>query len=471
MTIFFLIVLVANDPAKAESNVVIDFEGLEAGTFVQSVSYGQGIHGMPVDGSITVYGRNILFPTENAAMTFDATCPGGCSGFDYDLFAPEQGMVLIVSQDMDASYPNDADFAVTQELSFQDLATGKVTVDSLTIGDIDPYEEGGMPEFYAGGSDGTLLDSAPIPVTGNNVYKSLPIGVSGVDYMRVSLKGSGAIDNILLSIKSMEEVLYLSDTVVKYDGISNLYRVEIEEVNARANLILLPNGLVDYDHVDSLASTPDGSRLYFVDEDTRDPDSLSILAYYDHGTATLQEIGNIQVGGEQVRGIDQAAFSPDGVLYLTGSELDKLYTVDLVDAEATEIGTLVNESTSAVLNIDGADIAYTAQGALYLWINFEREGAPIGLYTLSLPAQDGSVLATYLGAGSDDHLFRGLAFRANGIGDLVGSTRENELHIMNLVDGSDVLPPLPLYLEDEPFDTAAGDMSIGPFAEVAVSSR
>jgi hypothetical protein len=245
-------------------------------------------------------------------------------------------------------------------------------------------------------------------------------------------------------------------------------------------MILLPNGQISYNRVDTIASTPDGSRLYFVDENTRrDDESRPILAYYDHQTAIVNEIGYILIDGDPedpVLATDQAAFSPEGTLYIAGSELNKLYTVnhekdDDDVAVAVEVGTVVNESTDVELNINGADIAFSAEGVLYLWINNGKMGAPAGLYLLTLPAQGGQVMASHLGLGAEDHFFTGIALRANGIGDLVGSTTVNNLHIMDRADASDTVLPLPFYLDGELFETAWGDMSIGPFAEESISSR
>ncbi len=451
-------------PVQAEGEVVIDFEGLGAGSIVDSVSYGQGIQGALVDGMVMISGNNPSFPNQNAAMIFDAACPGGCTGNDDDLNSPVQGMVLIVSEDMDSSDPDDAAYPVTMEFDFQNLGTGKFIVDTLTIGDIDPSEAGGNIEFYAGGSGGALLATVPIPVTGNGVFTPLSVNVSGVDYMRVSLVGSGAVDDIVLFPEMMEEVLYLSDTVIKYDGISRLFQVQIDDTNMRANLTLLPNGVLNYDHVDAIACTPDGAKIYFIDEDNKDVNSPSILGYYDVETATVTEVGNLNVAGTTLRKIDQAAFSPDGILYITGNITDKLYRVDLTTAEVFEIGTVVDDLTGATLNIVGSDIAFHADGSMYLFVNNEGPNFKRGLYLLTLPPQNGPVLATFLGAGTDPHKFRGLAVRANGNGDLVGSTGDDEIHVFNRVNADDLLPPLPVYLDGVLYDLAMGDMSIGPFA-------
>jgi hypothetical protein len=292
--------------------------------------------------------------------------------------------------------------------------------------------------------------------------------------MRVSLVSSASIDEVVLRPEE-EEVLYLSDTMVKGDGFTNLFKVEINKTSTRADLILLPNGVLNYDHVDAIATTPDGARVYFVDE----PISPSILGYYDVETATVHEVGNIKVGGTTVLKIDQAAFSPDGTLYITSNITDKLYRVDLTTAEAFEIGILVDDVSGDTLNVVGADIAFHADGSFYIMINNERQGARRGLYLLSLPPQNGQVLAEFKGPGTTPHNFRGLAVRKNGTGDLVGSAVTDEpvendkILIIDRTNAEDVVSPMPVYRNDIPYDLAMGDMSIGPFMPltVTISSR
>src|SRR3990172_8336971 len=81
------LVLVASTfaPASANPGSTFDFEGLAEGAFVNSVASGAGISGDPVDGSVAVFAYNPFFPGVNAAMIFDATCNGGCSGGADDL--------------------------------------------------------------------------------------------------------------------------------------------------------------------------------------------------------------------------------------------------------------------------------------------------------------------------------------------------------------------------------------------------
>jgi hypothetical protein len=464
------------EPAAVTAESVIDFEGLAAGTIVSSLSSGNGISGATVSGEIQVFGFNPrLKASPNAAMIFDAACPPegtpeACTGHDSDLFKPELGNVLIISKDLDSDDPNDADYRQTYlEFDYSGWGPGKVTVESIDVLDIEDFQStrGTAIQLYSGGAGGTLLATVPIPHTGNNGLVTVPVGVSGVDFMRVVLNGSGAIDNLNIDPEFVE-ILYMSDTGVLHDGFSTLYRVEIDEAAGKANMIPLPSGTVNYDHVDTLSSTPDGTRLYFVDDGGQPPATAqATLAYYDVASATVTGIGVVMQGGVKVTRIDQAAFSPAGTLYITSSKTDKLYTLDLATAAATDLGAVVNQASGAIVDISGADIAFTSDGALYIWINTERAGAPRGLYSIALPPAAGVVNATFIGLASDEHPFWGLAVRANGNGDLVGtgSTEEegDELHVINKEDGSNVIPPLTLYLDGEPFDATAGDMSIGPF--------
>ncbi len=458
----------------SQSSNLIDFEGLSAGTVVSALESGNGISGNAVTGVISVHGINRMFPPDtNTAMVFDATCPPGgvpesCSGRDADLFKPELGKVLIISEDLDSLDPDDADnIASVFEFDFSGFGSGKVVVESTTVMDLEEAqgEGGAVIELYSEGRDGQLIASVPIPDTGNNGMVTLPVGVGGVDFMKVIVNGSIAIDNIavLPEVPPMEEILYLSDTAQLDDGISHLFRVVLDETSERANLILLPAGEVNYNHVDTLASTPDGGRLYFVDDGTEPRDiAASVLAYYDLSDDTVHEIGVIQAGGQNVIRINQAAFSPDGVLYITSALDEKLYTLDPETAEAFEVGLVVNQDTRATVNIAGADIAFSAEGTFYLWTNASRNGAPAGLYKLNLPPEDGTVMATLVAIAADPHEVRGLALRENGNGDLVASTAADEIHIHSRNDGA-LIKILLLYLDDAPFDARAGDMSIGPF--------
>ncbi|HSK86727.1 MAG TPA: hypothetical protein VK880_00110 [Anaerolineales bacterium] len=192
---------------SANPDSVIDFEGLPEGSIVSSVSYGNGISGDPVSGEVAVFGYNPVFgPDTNAAMIFDAAClpegtPEGCTGGDSDLFWPKNGNVLIISEDMDSSDPNDADVpGAFFEFDYSNWGTGKVTVHSMSVQDVETEEAGDATlKLFSGGLGGTLLAEIPIPETGDGMNQDIPINVSGVDAMQVDLDGSGAITNISIT--------------------------------------------------------------------------------------------------------------------------------------------------------------------------------------------------------------------------------------------------------------------------------
>ena len=76
-----------------------------------------------------------------------------------------------------------------------------VTVDSIDAMDIEAGQgEGGAKiEVFSGGPGGVLLASVGIPDTGQGGLINVAVGVSNVDFMRVTLNGSGAIDNIQIT--------------------------------------------------------------------------------------------------------------------------------------------------------------------------------------------------------------------------------------------------------------------------------
>jgi hypothetical protein len=186
---------------------VIDFEGLNEGDIVSSVSCDSGIVcDFLVPGSVSVLGINSRFPDANAAMIFDATCKGACSGEDKDLKKPSLGNVLIISEDLDDSDPDDEKRGGTFEFDFSKWRPGTVRVVNLDVLDIDEKEKGGHIDLLSGGANGTLLETVPIPITGNNGLVTVTIEVSGADFMRLTVVGSGAIDNIRADVPAMQAI-------------------------------------------------------------------------------------------------------------------------------------------------------------------------------------------------------------------------------------------------------------------------
>ncbi len=207
MVMLSMTLTVFSPAAAATFSATIDFEdGLAAGDIVSSVSHGTGISGDDGGGSVGVFGSNPSL-AGNQAMIFDATCGGStpCSGGDDDLFKPSLGNVLIISEDGDSSNPDDADVAgAVFSFDFTGWADGEVTVDSITVMDVEFDENEGDAEVTL--YDGvTPLAVVPLPDTGDNGTAVVPIGVSGVTNMDVDLNGSGAIDNIEISWEEEEE--------------------------------------------------------------------------------------------------------------------------------------------------------------------------------------------------------------------------------------------------------------------------
>lgn len=258
------------------------------------------------------------------------------------------------------------------------------------------------------------------------------------------------------------ELLYLSDSSTNDVG-TYLYRVNLDSATGHANLTLLPSGLIPFNQVDALACTPDGTKLYAIDKygDPAHP-GTGKLGYYDVGTAAWYEIDYVKYGTSIVPGIVLAAFSPDGILYAASENTDSLYTVDKGTALATLVGQIRNQITGAVVNVSGADIVFAADWTLYLWANTSRTGAPRGLYELTLPVSiPGTVYAMHLGSGGTGSYFTGLAIRANGYGDLVGSTHEDEIFVVDKTDAS-TIETFMMYLSGSRYDYEYGDMTVGP---------
>jgi hypothetical protein len=154
-------------------------------------------------------------------MIFNSHCPHNCSGLDYDLGSPNEtfggpgrgiageagspfendialGNVAIVTEDNNSFDPDDASvIGAVLEFDYSGFGPGNVTVNSLNVIDVEQVEPGAHIDLYAGA---VLVATVAIGPTGDNGLASIPIGVAGVDRMRIVLNGSGAIDNIELTI-------------------------------------------------------------------------------------------------------------------------------------------------------------------------------------------------------------------------------------------------------------------------------
>ncbi len=172
-----------------QANSIIDFEGPLPGFQPTTLSTGDGISGPPVPGTVTISG------SRHGPMYFDGTCRGGprsrCTGGDTDLYQPTQGNILILSEDGDSNDPDDDGRGGWFELDFSGFGAGYVTVGSLVLIDA---EEDGLVTLYR---DGVVVNQAVLGgvADGTMEYRFVS-AVSGVDFIRIEMSGSGAIDDI-----------------------------------------------------------------------------------------------------------------------------------------------------------------------------------------------------------------------------------------------------------------------------------
>lgn len=231
LELLVLVGYVAFVPARAAD---LDFEGLPAGTIVNEMSQGAGISG-DLKGAVEVFGFNPRFgPLTNAAVVYDSSCTGGCSGQDDDLGTPNSDFggpgidadgdpttggnmgslhenalqlfnQLIVAEDLVdgdgdglVDDPDDADLKDQYlEFDFSNVrGGGTVKVNSVTYVDNDAGEFNAHIEMF-GPKIADQFISMP-PVGDNGVSTLSGIGVEGVRVMRVVLDGSGAVANVVV---------------------------------------------------------------------------------------------------------------------------------------------------------------------------------------------------------------------------------------------------------------------------------
>ena len=204
--------IVAASVTSPSSSELIDFEGIPTGTIATTVVTSGG-------GSVGVSGFNPDLGATNAAVIFDSANP---TGDDADLGTPNQnfggpgigaggaggpfantralGKVLIVAEDLVdensdglVDDPDDADvLGARLDLDFSAIAPVHFT--SFTIIDVEASEEAATVEFFdaANASLGLVI----LPIVGDNGVATVPLDVSGVWRVEVTLNGSGAIDEL-----------------------------------------------------------------------------------------------------------------------------------------------------------------------------------------------------------------------------------------------------------------------------------
>ncbi len=239
------------------------------------------------------------------------------------------------------------------------------------------------------------------------------------------------------------ETMYLSEENTPSSGTSRIYEVELDDADDKAHLTQLVD-LSEFPQA-HIGHAVNDSILYAIDKES------GKLGLYDIDASSLE----LKTIADAPAGIVLAATSPDGELYFASQNNDSLYRVDDVDS-ASPTAVLVGDTG---INVNGADIAFRADGTLYLWTN---AGSQRGLYTVDLT--DGSASAVNTGSGLPN--LTGLAVRAGGHGQLVGSEAESmNMHIIDPDTGA-IVDTFTMQDEDGDHLHVFGDMTMGIFSKV-----
>ena len=180
-------------------------------------------------------------PGEDQAMIFDTNNP---TGGDDDLATDNLDNVLIISEDGDATDPDDN--ATGGALNFE--FDSPVLVKSLTFLDL---ETEARVLFF--GEDGSLISEQVVPPNGDNGQAVVQFNVPGTVRFEVELQESGAIDNLVFDDNT---VVPTGDGIVSGDDSDNLidlaYTGDPEGDRIDAGDALIAGEAADDDIVDAL---------------------------------------------------------------------------------------------------------------------------------------------------------------------------------------------------------------------------
>lgn len=176
------------------------FGGHSAGTIIDDEYEANGVTISSLNGS-------------NPVMIFDTANP---TGGDYDLASNTRGNVLILSEDGDSSDPDDNAGGGTFVFDFHREAD----VESLIF--LDTEEPTPVIRLYD--ENNNLITTMNGPSTADGEEGIANINVAGVHRMEVELQGSGAIDNLIYTLKGEQAVVEEDTANVKINiiGVNDL---------------------------------------------------------------------------------------------------------------------------------------------------------------------------------------------------------------------------------------------------------
>lgn len=245
------------------------FGGHSAGTTIDN-QYTQ--NGVTISGYRS-HDANQADPA-NAVMIFDTANP---TGGDLDLSSSTRGNVLIISEDFNSANPDDEAHGGTFVFDFDREAD----VESIIF--LDTEEPTPVIRLYD--ENDNLISTMNGPSTADGEEGIANINVDGVYRMEVELQGSGAIDNLIYTLKGETQI------------------VEEDTANVKINILGIddPNVLDDGDEAASV-DEGSGATVLVVNalDNTFDPDggtpvvtAIVAAAGSNGGTFSIDENGVI----------------------------------------------------------------------------------------------------------------------------------------------------------------------------------
>ncbi len=160
------------------------------------LSEGQVVTGITLFGAtFNVFGQGNTGGNPRDLMLYDASCIGGCTGGDNDLFLQGAGNILIISEDNDSSDPDDSRFGGTITVDF-DPAVIDITTLTVDVGDNNNQNDG--DSFVKAFFDGNELSTFDfLAGQGNNNLQTADFsGLGSIDRLEIHLESSGGIVNL-----------------------------------------------------------------------------------------------------------------------------------------------------------------------------------------------------------------------------------------------------------------------------------
>ena len=159
---------------------VIDFENFHAGDIVDQIVLDDVLVSINVQGDATHDPNN----PDNDAMIFDSSNP---TGDDPDLATPNQGNVLILTEDDDPSDPDDNSPGGIIDFDFSE----DVNVDSLVLIDVN---EG--TQVIGRDANGQEVGSVTVGSFEDGQFDTIDLNFEDVRSLEIVFTGSGAVDDI-----------------------------------------------------------------------------------------------------------------------------------------------------------------------------------------------------------------------------------------------------------------------------------